>query len=202
MDPEQVGGYPKGRERRAIVLESAARVFGSGGFHGATLSAIASASGISKAGLVHHFPTKEALLMAVLEHRDRLDTARFGLDRTRGIATLGRLVRLVGANASRRHVVELYVVLAGEATSRDHPANAFFVQRSRRVVQWLTSTFEEAQGDGHLASGVDPGDAASGLVAVMDGAQIQWLLDPAGTDMARLVSDHIQGRLAVPLPTS
>ncbi len=50
----------------AIVLESGARHM--------TLDAVAARAGVSKGGLLYHFPTKEALLRAMLErHRKQLD---------------------------------------------------------------------------------------------------------------------------------
>jgi AcrR family transcriptional regulator len=46
-------------------------------------------------GLLHHFPSKEQLLVAVLAERDRLDGIRFRLTGFRGLAALDRLVELV-----------------------------------------------------------------------------------------------------------
>jgi AcrR family transcriptional regulator len=52
----------------AIVLESGARHM--------TLDAVASRAGVSKGGVLYHFPTKEALLRAMLERlRKQLDEA-------------------------------------------------------------------------------------------------------------------------------
>ena len=41
--------------------------------------AIAADAGLTTAGLLHHFPSKEHLLVAVLAERDRLDGAQFQL---------------------------------------------------------------------------------------------------------------------------
>jgi AcrR family transcriptional regulator len=55
---------------------------------------IAAACGISRAGLLYHFPTKESLLEAVLSERDRIDPDRLAvadtgpLTKTGGRATI------------------------------------------------------------------------------------------------------------------
>jgi AcrR family transcriptional regulator len=50
-----------------MLLEEAARQFACSGFNGTSLAAIASACGLGNAGVLHHFPSKQALYKAVLE---------------------------------------------------------------------------------------------------------------------------------------
>ena len=61
----------RGRARRAAVLEAARRLFASQGFKGSSLAAIAQEAGITDAGLLYHFPTKNDLLLAVVAEGDR-----------------------------------------------------------------------------------------------------------------------------------
>ena len=51
--------------RRAEILETALGLFGRRGFEGTPMSAIAEALGMSKAGLYHHFRTKDDILRAL-----------------------------------------------------------------------------------------------------------------------------------------
>lgn len=56
------------RERtRQAVLESADRLLGERGTR-VSVAEIAAAAGVSKSGLLHHFPSKDALLLAVASH--------------------------------------------------------------------------------------------------------------------------------------
>ena len=64
------GGYAKGDARRELIVDVASDIFGTQGFRAATMLQIAAACGISRTGLLHHFPTKESLLEAVLARRD------------------------------------------------------------------------------------------------------------------------------------
>jgi AcrR family transcriptional regulator len=195
----ETAGYAKGRAKRSEIVEAATALFGEVGYRSASLREIASRCGISHPGLLHHFASKELLLQAVLEHRDRVDAEGVGFDESRGASTLSRIVALVGRNAQRRAIVELFATLSAESAADDHPAHAYFVERYRNVVEILARAYAEAKEDGVLADGIDPEDASRELVALMDGLQVQWLLNPSETDMQRLVRDHIQRKLTTPL---
>jgi AcrR family transcriptional regulator len=192
-------GYAKGRARRREIVEQAMLMFGEAGYRGATLREIAARCGISHPGLLHHFPTKEALLQAVLEHRDDTDAQRLAAETTTGVDTLRLLVDLVALNATRRGVVELFSVLSAEATSAEHPAHAYFVQRYRTSVANVTQAYAQADQEGLLQPDIDPNAAGRQLIALMDGLQIQWLLDADGTDMEAVVRAHVQAQLTVRL---
>jgi AcrR family transcriptional regulator len=62
-----------GAERRELILESAARLFGERGYAGTTLDEIAKESNVTKPVLYRHFDSKKALYLALLaRHRDDL----------------------------------------------------------------------------------------------------------------------------------
>src|SRR3954469_1843437 len=52
---------------RSAILAAATRRFGAGGFDGTTIQDVASAVGVSKPAVLHHFPSKDALRAAVLD---------------------------------------------------------------------------------------------------------------------------------------
>jgi AcrR family transcriptional regulator len=168
------------------------------GYRGTSLREVAARCGMSHPGLLHHFPTKVALLQAVLEARDRSDAAWVeGEAGSSGLAPLRRIVELVAMNATRRGIIESFTVLAAEATSAEHPAHHYFVARYRGSIAGTRTAFVHARDVGALLPTVDPDVAARGLVALMDGLQVQWLLDGGATDMAAVVRSHIQSQLAV-----
>lgn len=168
-------GYAKGRAKREEILQAAIVAFAEVGYHGASLREIAARVGISHPGLLHHFPTKAALLEAVLEHRDAVDFADVDTDLTQGRSLFEAIVRLVERNALRRPVVEVFAGLAAEATSVDHPAHEFFAARYRDTVSRMRGELERLADAGRLRAGVDPAVAARTVVALMDGLQVQWL---------------------------
>ncbi|NIZ92209.1 TetR/AcrR family transcriptional regulator [Kineococcus rubinsiae] len=177
-------GYAKGRARRQQILEEAVRLFGEVGYRAASLRELAQRCGLSHPGLLHHVGDKESLLLAVLAHRDAADAAETGLLAAEGADRLDALVEVMRRNASRRAIVELHCVLSAEATAADHPAHAFFAERYARTVASLVPAFPGE---------ADPVSAARRVVALADGLQVQWLLDPDGVDMAAELSRHVAG---------
>ncbi|MEU1123449.1 helix-turn-helix domain-containing protein [Streptomyces sp. NPDC005899] len=199
MEAEARRGYAKGRARRREILDQAMALFGEAGYRGASLRTIASRCGISHPGLLHHFPTKESLLLAVLEHRDEVDGEWLSLGGTAGVDRLRRYADLAALNTTRRGIVELFSVVSTEATAADHPAHAYFVRRYRDSVAGAELAYAQARADGALRPGVAPDAAGRQLIALMDGLQVQWLLGVGVTDMAGVLRAHVQAQLTVPL---
>lgn len=151
------------------------------GYRGTSLAAVAERVGLTQPGVLHYFPSKEHLLIGVLEARDRWDTAAF-LAGSSESARLSHLAQLVEFNAERPGVVQTFTVLAGESTTGEHPAREFFTERYAEVRAALAALLRNEFGE-RLAGGLTPEQAAPLLIAVMDGLQTQWLLDPEAVDM-------------------
>jgi AcrR family transcriptional regulator len=174
----------RGQERRAEILRSALEVIAERGYRGAALSAVAERAGLTQQGLLHYFPTKEALLIAVLAERDQWDTGAARRDGG-GIWPLELLSSLVEYNAMRPGIVQTFSALLGESVTEDHPARDFFTRRYERVRADMADTLRGEFGD-RLPGGLTPESAAPLLVAVLDGLQFQWLHDPDAVDMPAL----------------
>src|SRR5690625_7120477 len=66
---------PKGAQARARVIKEATRVFARAGYRAGSMSKIADAAGLTQQGLLHYFPNKSALLLAVVAERERATAA-------------------------------------------------------------------------------------------------------------------------------
>ncbi|MFC0600919.1 TetR/AcrR family transcriptional regulator [Streptomyces palmae] len=174
-------GGRRGEGRRAEIVRSALEVIAERGYRGATLSAVAERVGLTQQGLLHYFPTKEALLVAVLAERDQWDTgsARRGQGEPWPLDLLSALVEY---NAMRPGIVQTFSALLGESVTDHHPAGEFFRRRYDRVRADMADTLRGEFGD-RLPSGLTPEAVAPLLVAVLDGLQFQWLHDPERVDM-------------------
>lgn len=74
--PSDAATQPLRGDTRSELLEAAVRVVLSEGVAGMTLAQVAREARVSKGGLLYHFPTKEALIEAMVRHYvDRFDEA-------------------------------------------------------------------------------------------------------------------------------
>jgi len=186
--PSRRGPYRKTAARQQEILDAALAVFGRSGYRSGSIREIAEAVGMSQAGLLHHFESKDALLTAVLRHRDERSGSLFS--QARGIEFLVSAVEAF--RVTERGTAELYCVLSAEATAPGHPAHDYFTERYAWLRSVLTDAFERMASAGQLVAGVVPAAAARSTVAVMDGLQLQWLLDPASVDMAADLSAYFR----------
>lgn len=185
------GGYLKGRIRREDILAAAVAVYSEAGYHGSSLREIAKRAGITHAGLLYYFPTKEALLAAVLERRDADDTEREQLAVPPGGEWLSHLVALSAYNTRHPGIVDLYTRLAAEAVAADHPAHAYFQRHYRMARDHAVESFRVLAARGELRAGVDPEHAGLSLVALMDGLQVQWLTAPDEVDLVGALRGYL-----------
>jgi len=185
------GGYAKGRDRRDAILVAANEVFATRGFRGASLATIAKRVGMSEPGLLHHFASKEELLLELLKLRDQHDDERIAEARAAHAHVLDVLLELCRQNEERPGIVRLFTILAAESVDDDHPAHDWFLARygDRRSV--LVDRLANAQREGTVDADLDPDAVASQILAMFDGLQLQWLLDPEAVDMTAVFEDFL-----------
>lgn len=170
---------------REDILDAALTTFGNRGYNNGSLVEIAEQVGMTHAGVLHHFGSKDQLLLAVLARRD-LATSRDleGAHLPGGAALLAHLRHTAQINAGQPGLVQAYAVLSAESVTDEHPAKEWFRQRYQGLRASIReAVLQEWGADGDLdPAGVDA--AAAAVLAVMDGLQIQWLLAPDEIDLA------------------
>lgn len=177
---------PETERKREKILRAAIETFGTKGSTNGTLADIAEQVGITHAGVLHHFGSKQNLLREVLEFRDQDDVAHLaGRHIPGGPALFQHLVETAERNVLRPGIVQVYTVLSAESVTDEHPATAYFHDRYRVLRGEIDAAFRELCAQEGVE---DPGtidQAAASILAVMDGLQLQWLLDPTAIDLAR-----------------
>ncbi|MCP2263985.1 TetR/AcrR family transcriptional regulator [Promicromonospora thailandica] len=195
---------PSRARRREEILAAATRVFGSKGYHQGSLGDVAAQVGITHAGVLHHFGSKDKLLWEVLEYRDRVDVQHLegkhipgGLELFRHLAVTARL------NAERRGIVQAYAVLTGESVTDGHPASTWVAERFTVLRGEISQAVRDVAAERAvtLPEG-EPERAAAAVIAVMDGLQLQWLLDPEAVDLAAATAFAIESILTATLGTT
>lgn len=166
------------------VLDAALEVFSQRGFRGGSLNEIATRSGYTRAGLLHHFPSKEALLVAVLEKW----ASEVGLTTlvTTGNLSLVELADTfegyIHATLEHRQFVLLAHIMSAEAGGDAHPAREWVKQRDQRLRDGIAATIRRSIDRGEYPADVDPDATAAVILAVVVGLEDQWLINPEAVD--------------------
>ncbi|GAA2642873.1 TetR/AcrR family transcriptional regulator [Paractinoplanes durhamensis] len=151
--------------RRAQLVDEATALIARIGYHRFSIKALAEATGLTRAGVLHHVGSKEQLLLDVLALRDERDNAVI-LDNAAGLSPREILDSIVRRNLGQPEIVRLYTVLAAEALDPAHPAHAYFADRLRTG----TTMMAELLGDDR--------ELAVEIYSFMDGIQLNWLREP------------------------
>lgn len=170
---------PATRQKRTDILEAAVEIFGNKGSTNGTLADVAEQVGMTHAGVLHHFGSKQKLLLEVLAYRDQADVAELVEKHIPGGPELFlHLVRTAFANERRPGIVQAYTVLSNESVTDDHPARDFFEERYTTLRREVTEAFHELCAQEGVTEPDTVAAASASVLAVMDGLQLQWLLHP------------------------
>ncbi|MGW8483090.1 TetR/AcrR family transcriptional regulator [Microbacterium sp. NPDC055903] len=176
--PVRRGPYAKTASRRAEIIASATAVFSAHGYRGGSLRQIAKALDLGLTTVMHHFPTKAALLEAVLEQEDRSDPD--AEERSRRDGFIPMVLGIVERNLARRELVRMFSIVAAEATYPEHEAHAWLVGRYATVTVSYAALIEHDRAIGRIRSERPAAQLAALVLSGWEGIQIRWLAD--GTD--------------------
>lgn len=167
--------YSQGRESQDLILETALEVIQRKGYSATSLRDIAAEVGMTQAGLLHHFGTKENLLTEVLRQRDivnrRILAAQPGDEPT--------TIRVARHNSHLPGLVHLYTSLQAAAADPAHPAHEFFSRRDTEIHGVMTRDILARQREGTFPKDADAASAARVFLAISDGLQAQWSVNPS-----------------------
>lgn len=165
----------KGEDRKQRILIVAQRLFARNGWRNTTLAQIAKEVGVSPAGLLHHFGSKEQLLHAVLDARDAADVAEADLS-----GDLVAEIRKVAERIERSpELVGTFVVLMVENLLPEAPLHNRLLDRWNVAVDIVTDIIRHNQEIGRYRADFDPHVRAVEIVAFINGMELSWLLDPS-----------------------
>lgn len=189
----------RGVERREAILRAATEVFATHGYRGGSLALVGERVGITPAGVLRHFGSKEALLLAVISERGR----RAGpiteeLAHMAPLDAVRAMVRYAELTQSEAGIAALFTVLQAEHLEVPGEVRQFFLDRNRAIRRGLVLTLERGQRDGSVRGDADPPAVADEIVAFMEGAAMVWLLDRdlSLVDMYRPYLDRLADDLA------
>src|SRR5580700_8568854 len=163
-DPERT------RER---LLQAASREIYRSGFQSASLGTILASAGVTKGALYHHFKNKEALGYAVVEEIISPHVHSQWVRPLQSVKDpIGALIAIVQSISARPEDVRGGCQLNNLAQEMS-PLDAGFRKRLEKIFDaWrdsMASVLREGQIDGSVRRDVDTRDAASFLIAMVEG---------------------------------
>ena len=166
----------KGEDRRARILTVAERLLARNGWRATSLAQIAKEAGVTPAGLLHHFESKEQLLNAVLDARDADDVAHADYRSGDLITELGRVPERF---ERAPELVGTFTVLLVENIAPDAPLHDRMHKRYRDAVDIIAEIIKRGQSDGRYRPDFDAATKAVEILAFINGMETLWLLDPS-----------------------
>lgn len=137
-------------DRRKQLLDAAVQVFAEKGFRGATTAQLARAAGVTEPILYRHFPSKQALFVALLEQAGRETIAEWRQSIAPLKSPMDKLRVLLRLNpATHPRLGRYYRIIFHAQSEIDDPEILAALRRHyQRYAQFLTNLLQSAQRSG------------------------------------------------------
>ena len=179
----------RSEETRARILESAIKLFSTRGFGAASVDDICEEAGISKGAFYHHFESKQALFLALLD--GWLQTIDNAIDASKEKTAPETFMEMTEAFPyifeSAGGGLPMFLEFWMQA-SRDKTIWDASIAPYRRYHRYFTSLIKKGVEEGSFVE-VDPELAARMIVATAMGLLLQSLLDPKGAKWEKVARD-------------
>ena len=188
-DPVQV----RSEETRNRILQSALRLFSETGYDATGVAGICSTAGVSKGAFYHHFETKQAVFLQLLE--DWLQQVDADLQAALGEAPtvvdglLGMAARTRGVFSTADGRLSILLEFWSQAR-KDPVVWERTIAPFRRYREVFAGIIGKGIEEGSLRP-VDADKAAQALMSLTVGIILQGVLDPKGARWDRVIQDTI-----------
>ena len=192
----------RSEETRTKITDSAIRLFSTRGFNTASVDDICEAAGISKGAFYHHFESKQALFLALLDGwLQAIDNAiKASKDKT-APETFTQITEAFPAIFETEGEGLPMFLEFWLAASRDKKIWEASIAPYRRYHKYFTSLIKKGVDEGSFVE-VDPELASRMIVSTAMGLFLQSMLDPRGAKWAKVARDSTNLLISSLLTTS
>lgn len=150
------------KEKRQRIIETATQEFAKKGYHDASISAIASKSGISVGAVYKYFENKQDLFMTIADHSiQRMENLLLGLAKADEdiLIKVEKILReIISSSRENSVLVKLYNGMT--AINDKKLAKQFAVEMESMTARIYTEAIIEGQNNGEIRKDIDPRVAA------------------------------------------
>lgn len=186
--------------QRDVILDALLQVLATRGIDALSVRTVAAAAEVSPAQVQYYFRTKTELLTAALTRvHERMDARLDRVDVRGSTDQVLRRFLLAWLPLDEERRTDATVWLAFTSAATTHPELAALVHDSdQSVLDALTGVISHGQGDKTLTAMMDPIEAATLLLAVVDGLTIRAISHPDVTDVVAILDRCLDTLLTRP----
>ena len=184
----------RSEETRASIMAAAIEQFSTNGYEATSVAQICGAAGVSKGAFYHHFPSKLALFLELLEGWLDLLDDQFHAVRARADSVPAALLEMTGlmGDIYRTAGDSLPMFIEFWNQARHDPAVwQAVIAPYKRYQEYFAQMIQEGSDEGSLKP-VDARITARIMVALAVGLLLQGVLDPHGADWGQVTQSGFQ----------
>ncbi len=184
----------RARNTREHILEVAAAMFAESGYAGTSLNRVLQASGVTKGGFYFHFPSKEALAVAVVDHLRERWLASTLEGAGGGVRGVDKLKAMAQSSTDAYHQLPGYRAIGKLCFHLLTVRPDLAPELRGTFTAWIDMTeaaFRQAQAEGDIPGDVDVHDLAEITLAAFTGMQEISELMSGGLDLDERVAAYV-----------
>ena len=185
----------RSEETISQIMAAAIHLFSHSGYDAASVADICAKAGVSKGAFYHHFPSKQALFLAIVDQwLQGIDTRLFS---SRGknesvpqsITRMAKTLGFVFQEASGQ--LPMFMEFMVQA-SRDQVVWDATIAPYRRYQQQFASLLEQGKTEGSIKPEVDIQAVSWSLLSLAIGILLQGIVDPKAADWDKVTKTGVQ----------
>ena len=182
----------RGEETRSRILDAAVKRFAIAGYDAASVDEICTEAGVSKGAFYHHFPTKQAVFLALMQGwLAMIDLGMEAVHQDSVPETLVTMTDLLpGVFAAAENRLPMFLEFWLQA-SRDETVWKAIIAPYRHYQEHFSKLVQAGMDEGSLKP-VEPKVAAQVIVSLAVGLVLQGVLDPHGADWEKAARESMQ----------